>query len=277
MKSIFFLLALVYIIPVIPLLAQDHTYSKKPFVKPGDGIQTPVQIVIVYDNTAHDRNMVADWGYSCYIKGLDKNVMFDTGTKPDIFEKNFNHLNLEASEIDEVFISHEHGDHTGGLWSLLAMNPDIKVVVPHTFSDQFRTRVEQRDVELATLEGPVEICHHLYSSGVMGDYIPEQALVLNTAQGLILMTGCSHPGIIRMIENVKDTFGKDVYMVFGGFHLMQMSDENMHKIIQKMKDLGVEKCGATHCTGEHQIDLFREAYGPNFVEMGAGNVITIGE
>ena len=276
MKSFVFLVALAGIIPWIPLLAQDQQYSTVSFVQPGTGTDQPVQVIIVYDNTAHTKDMLADWGYGCYIKGLEKDVMFDTGTKPDIFEKNFKQLGLDATRIDEVFISHEHGDHTGGLWSLLTMNPGIKVVVPHTFSSQFKIRVQQRGVELTTVKDPVEICPYLYSSGVLGSYIPEQALVLNTRKGLVLMTGCSHPGILEMIESVKRTFGKNVYMVFGGFHLLQKSDEEMETIIQRMKDLGVVKCGATHCTGDHQIDMFREAFGENFVEMGAGNVITIG-
>ena len=277
MKNSLLLLAMVSIIPAISLLAQDHQYATKSFAKPGAGIETPVQVIIIYDNTAYDSEMIPDWGFACYIKGLGKNIMFDTGTKPEIFEKNFKHLNLDASLIDEVFISHEHGDHTGGLWSLLAMNPEIQVVVPHTFTQQFITRVEQRGCKLATLDGPVEICPYLYSSGVLGSFIPEQALVLNTSKGLVLMTGCSHPGINEMIENVINTFGKKVYMVFGGFHLMQKSDDEMQTIIQKMKEMGVQKCGATHCTGEHQIELFKEAFGSNFVEMGAGKVIQIND
>ena len=69
---------------------------------------------------------------------------------------------------------------------------------------------------------------------------------------------------------------KNVYLVFGGFHLMRHSDEQIKKIISDFRELGVEKCGATHCTGDRQIKLFREAFGENYVDIGSGRVLKIG-
>ena len=69
--------------------------------------------------------------------------------------------------------------------------------------------------------------NYVYKEGLegrLGKAIPEQSLVLNTSKGLIVMTGCSHPGIADMLENIKASFGKDIYLVFGGFHLMNASD-----------------------------------------------------
>ena len=99
--------------------------------------------------------------------------------------------------------------------------------------------------------------------------------MLNTKNGLVVMTGCSHPGIIEMLKKIRSVFNKDIYMVFGGFHLMSKSDEEMDRIISEMKSIGLVKCGATHCTGDHQIAMIREAFGNNFIEMGVGNSIVI--
>jgi 7,8-dihydropterin-6-yl-methyl-4-(beta-D-ribofuranosyl)aminobenzene 5'-phosphate synthase len=99
--------------------------------------------------------------------------------------------------------------------------------------------------------------------------------VMNTNKGLVVMTGCSHPGIVRMLKEIKETFNKDIYMVFGGFHLMQKSEEEMDEIISDFKTLGVVKCGATHCTGDKQIEMFKEAFGEDYFELGVGNKITI--
>ena len=89
------------------------------------------------------------------------------------------------------------------------------------------------------------------------------------------MTGCSHPGIVEMLKEIKSKFNKNVYLVFGGFHLLEKSDNEMNKIIEDMKSLGVVKCGATHCTGTKQTEMIKEAFGTNFLELGVGNTIVL--
>lgn len=241
----------------------------------GDGITAPVRIHIIYDNYVYKEGTQADWGFSVLIEGLEKCILFDTGTKPEIFESNFRKMGLDATKIDEVFISHEHRDHFGGLSALLNMNPDVKVVVPETFSNKFFRIPEATGSVAELVSKPVQLCNGLYSTGIIGNTIPEQSMVLNTSKGLVVMTGCSHPGIINILKQVKKDFGKDIYMVFGGFHLMNSSQKQINSIIDSMHELGVQKCGATHCTGEKQIQWFREAFGENFVEMGTGNILTI--
>lgn len=122
---------------------------------------------------------------------------------------------------------------------------------------------------------PSKICENLYSSGEFDFQIPEQALVLNTKQGLVVMTGCSHPGIVGMLKEIKSTFNKNVFMVFGGFHLLAKSEKEMDAIIADMKALGVVKCGATHCTGDKQIKMIKKAFGVNYFDLGVGNAIVI--
>jgi len=250
-------------------------YPGKEFQSLGSGTESVVSARIIYDNYVYTEELEADWGYSLLLTGLDKTILFDTGTKPKIFRGNFEKLRLDASSIDEVFITHEHGDHFGGLHEFLSMNHDVKVVVPETFSRRFIEDYADECSALEVVSGPAEICKDLYSTGVMGRTIPEQALVLNTKKGLVVMTGCSHPGIINMLTEIKETFENDIYLVFGGFHLMDAPDKEISNIISQMRELGVQKCGATHCTGEHQIELFRKAFGKDFVEMGAGNVIAL--
>lgn len=241
----------------------------------GEPVTNPVKVHVIYDNYVFKEGTQADWGFSILIDGLDKCILFDTGTHPEIFEANFRKMGLDAAEIDEVFISHEHGDHFGGLGALLNMNPEVKVVVPETFSNNFFKIPEKTGSESELVSGPVRICKCLYSTGVIGRAIPEQSMVLNTNKGLVVMTGCSHPGIINILEKVKNDLGKEIYLVFGGFHLMDNSEKQINEIIDKMHQLRVQKCGATHCTGEKQIEWFRQAFGENFVEMGTGNILTI--
>jgi 7,8-dihydropterin-6-yl-methyl-4-(beta-D-ribofuranosyl)aminobenzene 5'-phosphate synthase len=240
-----------------------------------NGIDKPVTIKVVYDNYVKVAGLKSDWGYSIVIEGLEKGILFDTGTKPDIFEYNFNKMSLDADRIDLIVFSHEHGDHTEGLPAFVKMKKDIPVIIPFSFSDAFKSKMVSFGLIPVLVKEPAKICENLYTSGEFTYQIPEQALVLNTRNGLIVMTGCSHPGIIEMLKEIKSTFKKNIYMVFGGFHLLEKSENETDQIISEMKALGVVKCGAAHCTGNSQIKMFKEAFGENYFELGVGNSILI--
>jgi len=158
---------------------------------------------------------------------------------------------------------------------LLKMKRDIPVIIPFSFTDKFKKRMTESGLEPVLVKGPAMICQHIFTSGEFDYQIPEQALVLDTKQGLVVMTGCSHPGIVAMLEKIKADFNKNIYMVFGGFHLLQKTDKEMDSIISELKALGVVKCGATHCTGEKQIRMFKDSFGENYFELGAGNSFKI--
>ncbi len=103
----------------------------------------------------------------------------------------------------------------------------------------------------------------------------EQALVLETPPGLVVITGCAHPGIVRMLEVVKAQYDRPIYMVLGGFHLVTAPADEIAAIVQRFRALGVRKVGATHCTGDTAIAAFRRVYGDDYVPMGVGRVITV--
>ena len=263
----------------IHLFGQDYQYLGKPEdlskLTTASGITEPVTVRVIYDNYTRVDSLTADWGYSVVIEGLKKTILFDTGTNPDIFAANFRKMGLDASEIHFLVLSHEHGDHAGGIPSLVKMKTNIPVIIPHSFTKAFKKRMDRLGLKPLLVKEPAMICEHLYTSGEFNFPLAEQALVLDTKQGLVVMTGCSHPGIVEMLKEIKSSYNKNIYMVFGGFHLLEKSDKEMDAIISGMKALGIVKCGATHCTGDRQIKMFRDAFGENYFELGAGNIIVI--
>lgn len=270
---------LVIIVFQLHLSGQNFKFLQDPSgltgITASNGIESPVTIRVIYDNYIKTEGLKSDWGYSIVIEGLDKEILFDTGTKPDIFESNFRKMGLNPGRIDLLVISHEHGDHTGGIPAFVKMKRDIPVIFPSSFSDSFKKKMVGLGLEPILVNEPAKICENLYSSGEFDFQIPEHALVLNTKQGLVVMTGCSHPGIVEMLKEIKSTFNKNVFMVFGGFHLLEKSEKEMDTIITEMKALGVVKCGATHCTGNAQLKMIKEAFGVNYFELGVGNSIII--
>jgi 7,8-dihydropterin-6-yl-methyl-4-(beta-D-ribofuranosyl)aminobenzene 5'-phosphate synthase len=242
---------------------------------PADTLPGSAKVTILYDNYAHTQGTKADWGFACLIEGPEKTILFDAGTQPDIFWHNIKTLGVDVTKADVVVISHEHGDHTGGLWTFLEKKKNVPVYVPVSFSQEFEHRVEALGSRTIRLDSPKEICPGVVLTGEMKGRANEHALIFDTSRGAAVLTGCAHPGIARIVERSKEIMHKDVYFVFGGFHLMEHSQAQVDKIIERFKAAGVVKCGATHCTGDQQIEWFKQAYGKNYVPMGVGQVIEI--
>lgn len=240
--------------------------------------ENPITITTIYDNYIFSEVLKTDWGYSCIVEGTEKTILFDTGTKSDMLFHNINKLNMNPKDVELVTISHIHGDHTGGLSAFLDKNNKVTVYLPISFPDEFVSGVEKTGAKVVSVDNPVEICKGVSLTGEMGVQIKEQSLILNTSKGLVVITGCAHPGIVDIVKRAKEVVDKKIYLVCGGFHLFKnKSEDEVKEIIREFKDLGVMKVGATHCTGDKAIELFKEAYKENFVQMGVGKVIRISD
>lgn len=234
----------------------------------------PFSVTIIYDNYVFSEGVKADWGFSCLIEGGEKTVLFDTGTAPEIFYANAEKMNVDLGKVELIAISHNHYDHTGNLFTMLENHKEMTVYLA-SFSDPYIKRVEEKKAKVVPVNDSLEISKDIFLTGAMGDVIKEQSLVLKTKEGLVVITGCAHPGIVNIIKKVKQDFKQDVYMVFGGFHLLEETEEGLKNIIAEFKKEGVVKVGPIHCTGDKAIHAFKEAYGNDFMNMGVGKNLKI--
>jgi 7,8-dihydropterin-6-yl-methyl-4-(beta-D-ribofuranosyl)aminobenzene 5'-phosphate synthase len=242
----------------------------------GGGQPAPaLRFTVLYDNYVHREGTWADWGFSCLIEGTEKTILFDTGTKPEVLMHNVEALGVDLTKVDLVVLSHAHDDHTGGLPAVLARNSRVEVLFPVSFGADFAARVAKAGAVTRTVDKPVEICRNAFLTGEMGDRIKEMSLVLDTPGGLVVVTGCSHPGIVDILKRAKEIRNKPIRLVFGGFHLGNTPDAEVQTIIAAFKGLGVERCGATHCTGDRPIALFKAAFGDRYQSVGTGRVIEV--
>ena len=235
----------------------------------------PLTMTILYDNYPFQAGCTADWGFAALIEGLEKAILFDTGTKGDILLRNFEALKIDPAKSELIVISHDHGDHTGGVAAILEKKPGLPVFVPFSANPAFLSAVKEKGGQIFAVKESQALFQGAHFSGELGDAIHEQALILDAPRGLVVVTGCAHPGIIAILEKVKEIRKKDIWMVLGGFHLMQTAPAEVGKIIARFKNLGVRRVGATHCTGDAAIEMFRKAYGPDFVELGVGRKIDL--
>jgi 7,8-dihydropterin-6-yl-methyl-4-(beta-D-ribofuranosyl)aminobenzene 5'-phosphate synthase len=216
-----------------------------------------------------------EWGFSCLIEGFAEPLLFDTGQNGDMLLANMRKLGVEPGRIKHVLFSHQHGDHTGGFKALAAVQPNTHIYPLAAFPDDLNASLAAGAAETTLITTAREIFPGVHTTGAMGRRIPEQALLLDTAKGLVVLTGCAHPGILEIVRRARQTFHRDIYLVIGGFHLPGHSDEEIRAIIAEFQELGVARIAPTHCTGERGLELFREAWGDNYIDAGCGNQIVL--
>jgi 7,8-dihydropterin-6-yl-methyl-4-(beta-D-ribofuranosyl)aminobenzene 5'-phosphate synthase len=107
----------------------------------------------------------------------------------------------------------------------------------------------------------------------MGSAIIEQSLVIETSEGLVVITGCAHPGIVGIVSAAAE--GGDIGLVIGGFHLKDDSATEIDEVIADLQALGVKRVAPTHCTGDEARERFRAVFGDGFVPVGVGSVVRI--
>ncbi|MGD9182623.1 MAG: MBL fold metallo-hydrolase [Desulfobacterales bacterium] len=234
-----------------------------------------ISITIAYDNNAYKNGVSAAWGFSCLIKGTEETILFDTGGNSTILLANMNKLGINPKEIDLVILSHIHNDHVGGLKGLLEQNKNVTVFFPASFPARFKDELIMSGVPIRVIQGPAMICNGVDSTGELGMWIKEHAMIIHTDKGIILITGCAHPGIVKVVITAKNLIGDGVLLAMGGFHLSGASRPVIEGIISKMKKSGVRYVGPCHCSGDLTRQLFKIEYGNKYIDAGAGRIITL--
>jgi len=251
--------------------AAEDTASE-PTRRPGDRLT----ISIIYDNNKYDPRLEPRWGFSCLIEGLERTILFDTGGDSATLLHNMKELQIDLKEIDVVVLSHIHGDHVGGLNGLLKENGNVKVYLPRSFPEKFKDSIRSFGAGVNEISEAKRLMTGVYTTGELGDGIREQSLVIITSKGLVIITGCAHPGVVNIIRKAKDIVSEErVYLVMGGFHLAGESTARIQSIIEQFRQSSVEKVAPCHCSGDETRRQFRQAYGEGYIESGAGKIITI--
>ena len=210
-------------------------------------------MTILYDNTVFKEGLRSDWGFSCLIEAHNRTILFDTGSNGSILLENMKKLKIQPSSIDEVFISHAHFDHIGGLSAFLNENNQVNVYVPVSF------RGVRNAKKVIHVDKPLELYENFFSTGELEDI--EQSMVVKTYKGLVLVVGCSHPEMKNILEAASQ-FGK-IYAIIGGLHGF---DE-----YELFKNLDV--ICPTHCT-QHIAEI-KTHYPEKYIEGGVGKIINL--
>ena len=229
-----------------------------------------ITLISVYDNYQVDPDLKTAWGFGCIINTSTEQILFDTGGDSEILLFNMEKMNIDPKSINKVIISHIHEDHVGGLEGFLEKNSNVTVFIPGSFPNSFRDMITSQGAEFVDISSPRKISNFVYTTGELYGPPNEQSLIINSKKGLIVITGCAHPGVVNIVKKVKELMKKDnVYLVTGGFHHPPIA------VVKKFRELGVKKVAPSHCTGDPVREAFAEEYKEDFIEYGVGKTIEI--
>jgi 7,8-dihydropterin-6-yl-methyl-4-(beta-D-ribofuranosyl)aminobenzene 5'-phosphate synthase len=237
----------------------------------------PISLSILFDNYPFHPQLTALWGFAALIRLPQQNILFDTGSNGRVLLKNMKALDIDPSTLDLLFLSHPHWDHMGGLDSLLEVKPELHLVLHEGFSKHLIHDLRGQCATLTVVGAtPQSIAPGVSSTGLLNSEPPEHALLIETDELTLLISGCAHPGIATIVEGASRMLQRKVDAVIGGFHLMAADADRIAHTIERLQTLGVTKVLPTHCSGDQAIAALHTAYGEDCFEGGVGRQIDFG-
>ena len=272
----------------------------------------PARITVLYDAFGKDAAMTKDWGYAALVEIDGKRILFDTGDDPAIFAKNVKAKGVDLTKLDFVVLSHRHGDHVSGVSYVLSVNPKVKIYAPKDglggifgsdVSSKFYRKDEALPAEMRYYNGaPPEVMKlgtvfsganiqlidkttelvpgitliALVSDAPGTKEMKELSLAINTADGIVLVVGCSHPGIESIVAEAAK-INPHIHFIAGGFHLVAAQDPAIEKIAATLHDTyKVDYIAPGHCTGEPTFTALQKTFGDHYLYAGLGTTLDLG-
>jgi 7,8-dihydropterin-6-yl-methyl-4-(beta-D-ribofuranosyl)aminobenzene 5'-phosphate synthase len=268
------------------------------------------RVTILYDAFSKSPEVTKDWGYSALVEYGGKRILFDTGNNAQIFEHNVKALGADLRKLDFVVISHRHGDHTSGLTYLLSVNPTVKIYTPDEpfglFGKGVPNTFYRKDQSLAAsmryFDGNPPAALSAGSPWPQANFVPissttevapgtylvptisqtpgtlelrEVSLAMRGPDGLIVVDGCSHAGIEKILEAVTK-IDPHVHILFGGLHLVQAPDPEVARLSSALREQWkLDYVAIGHCTGEPMFAALQKTFGERYIYAGAGTVVNI--
>ena len=268
------------------------------------------QITILYDAFGKDSAMQKDWGYAALVEYGGKRILFDSGNNPEVLAQNAKAKSVDLSKLDFVVMSHRHGDHMGGLAYLLKVNPKVKIYAPKegfgVYGADLPSSFYRKDPSLTSeqryyggappdvmrfgsawpganfqlVDKTVEIASDIYLISLVSDKpgtleLHELSLAIKTPDGMVMVVGCSHPGIDKIVE-AASTINPRIHLIVGGFHLVVASDADIQKVVTALHDrFKVQYVAPGHCTGEPAFTALKKAFGDRYLYAGLGTTFAL--
>ena len=268
------------------------------------------RVTILYDAFGNAEHLKKDWGFSVLIEYSGKKILFDTGNNADIFADNTKAMHVDLKDLDFVVISHRHGDHTSGLNYLLKVNKKVKIYAPAELFGVFGSALPKgfyktvgtlpnsmryfngvepeafasgspwAEGNFVSVDTPTEVAPGIFLiptvSNVKGTLeLRELTLGINTPLGLVVVVGCSHPGVEEVLTSAS-AVNSHIYMLLGGLHLVKTPDAEIDRLASALHDKWkIDRIAPGHCTGEPAFAKLKQVFDDSYLYAGLGSRVDI--
>ncbi|OFV68688.1 MAG: beta-lactamase domain-containing protein [Candidatus Syntrophoarchaeum caldarius] len=271
------------------------------------------RIITLSENTPARDGFIGEYGLSVLIERGSEKILFDTG-QGTACVRNADLMGVKLDDIGIIILSHGHYDHTGGLKSVLHRTGRVDVYAhPDIFCKRYAIRGDHKrsigiPFERSELEAlgarfilsrdPVHLNDIIISGEIKRQtafelpdpalfiedqgtlkpdpFADDQAIAIKTSDGLIIILGCAHSGMVNTIAQLIELTREDrIHTIIGGTHLMFAEKRQIEASIKYLKSIEVGKIGVSHCTGHEASNRLKEAFGDRFFMNNAGSVIEI--
>jgi 7,8-dihydropterin-6-yl-methyl-4-(beta-D-ribofuranosyl)aminobenzene 5'-phosphate synthase len=266
---------------------------------------------VLYDAFGNDAAMTKDWGYAALVEINGKRILFDTGDDAAVLAKNVKAKGVDLTRLDFVVLSHRHSDHVSGLSFVLSVNPNVKIYAPKEgfgiFGSDLPSKFYRKDDSLPAemryyngappetmkfgtlfpganiqlIDKTTEVTPGITLIALVSDApgtkeLKELSLAVDTPDGVVLVVGCSHPGIEAIVAEAAK-INPHMHFVAGGFHLVAAQDSVIEKIASALHDTyKVDYIAPGHCTGEPTFTALQKVFGDRYLYAGLGSTLSVG-
>jgi len=279
--------------------------------KKSAGNSGPARLTVLFDAFGRNPSLKKDWGYAALVEIGGRRILFDTGNDPAVFEHNVKTLGVDLHTLDFVVMSHRHGDHTTGLSYLLSVNPKVRIYAPKegfgVFGSSAPSAFYRKEpglpagmryfdgappevmkfgkawpgANIELVEETREIAPGVHVIALVSDKpgtleMKELSLAIETSEGIVLVVGCSHPGIDRIVAAAA-RIDRRIHLIAGGLHLLTTPDGEMMRQLKALHETyGVAWIAPGHCTGEPAFAALARLFGDRSIYAGLGTAIGLG-
>lgn len=254
-----------------------------------------IKITTLVENTKGEHlGLINEHGLSFYIEMNGHRLLFDAG-QSDAFLKNAEQLRIDLSSLEYVVLSHGHYDHSGGLRALTEKAKKFELIIGgdfflekygyadnsyeflgNNFDEKFLSakgipyrRVTQELTELCPGVFVLTAFPRVHTDEIINprfkvlrngafeqdNFYDELLIALDTPKGIVVLLGCSHPGMRNLLDAVRARLKKPIYAVLGGTHLVEAHGPSLEKSLDFLRSGAVEIVGVSHCTGQEAVSL----------------------
>jgi len=224
-------------------------------------------------STPVNSDFTRDRGYAVFVSYEGKKFLMDTGISEKSLDTNMNAAGITLQDLDFVFLSHKHFDHTGGLGFIRRERPSLPIYIPP--GGGFSNTENLIEVNDHLKVGPNVFLIHTHNN--ISGVTDELSLLIKTNKGPYVFSACSHTGITKILENSKRVAGQDIYFHSGGTQLnMTKNKLTIQKTVNKIKAQKVSQVSPSHCsTADHVLESYKEIFNTNYIGSQLGQKVSL--